>query len=318
MNLSSPVRVAVIGVGSLGQHHARLYSDIPEAELVVVVDTQRERAAAVSERHGCGFCEDFREVIGRVDAVSLAVPTTLHAELGTVLLEQGVHVLVEKPIASDLGGADALIAAARRTASVLQVGHSERFNPAFEAVRNIVGEPQFFESHRLGVFVPRSLDIDVVLDLMIHDLDLILHVVRKPIREIRAVGIPVLTPRVDIANARIEFEGGCVANITASRVSRDKIRKLRFFQPHDYVSIDFNSRDVEVFSLTEIQGRPQIVRRDLQVGSREPLRGEIETFLRTVQFPDEPTLACSGPEGREALGLALRIIGEMECGRGVS
>jgi predicted dehydrogenase len=298
-----------VGVGSLGQHHARIHAESPATELVAVVDIRPERAREIAERHGCLACSDFREVLDKVDAVSLVVPTCAHSEVGVELLEAGVHVLVEKPIADSLEAADALIAAAQRSGSVLHVGHSERFNPALTAVREFVTQPRFFEAHRMGVFVPRSLDVDVVLDLMIHDLDLILHLSNQPIREIRAVGIPILTPRIDIANARLEFENGCVANITASRVSSEKTRKLRFFQPNDYVSIDFTKQDSKVFSLVE--GR-KIIKREFDLEQDQPLRIEIEAFLAAVQGrKDGPIGACSGPEGRRALELALRLLNEM-------
>ena len=217
-------------MGALGEHHARIYSELSEAELVAVVDTREERAQRLADLCGCRSYSDYLEIVGAVDAVSLVVPTAEHARIGVDLLQRGMHVLVEKPIAKSTAEADLLIQAQREKGAVLHVGQSERFNPALLAVQPFISGPRFFEAHRLGVFVPRSLDIDVVLDLMIHDLDLILHFVKSPIREIRAVGIPVLSSRVDIANARLEFENGCVANVTASRVSTEKIRKLRLFR----------------------------------------------------------------------------------------
>ncbi len=303
------VKTAVVGVGALGGHHARIHAELTEAELVAAVDIRPERAEAMASRFGCQACTDYRDVIGQVDAVSLAVPTSEHARIGSELLRAGVHVLVEKPMAQDLAGADALIDAAAAASAVLQVGHSERFNPAVRAVRPLVRSPRFFEAHRLGVFVPRSLDIDVVLDLMIHDLDLILDWVAAPLAEIRAVGIPILTPRIDIANARLEFEDGCVANVTASRVSSEKVRKLRFFQLHDYVSIDFQARDAQMFSLLEEGDQRRISRRQFQIEPAEPLEGEIRAFLAAVRGePEGWELACTGQQGKRVLQVALELL----------
>lgn len=310
--MNTPVKVAVVGVGALGEHHARIYAESPLAELVAVVDVLPGRAAEIAARHGCRAWTDYRRALDAVQAVSVAVPTVLHAEVGCEFLRRGVHVLVEKPIANSLPAADALIRAQAESGAILRVGHSERFNPAVEAVQPFIGSPRFFEAHRLGVFVPRSLDIDVVLDLMIHDLDLILHWIGKPIAEIRAVGVPVLTPRVDIANARIEFEGGCVANVTASRVSAEKIRKLRFFQPSDYVSIDFQSQDVQMYSLTEEGSGRRIAARDLQISRGQPLMLELSAFLREVAGATGAAgPGCGGEEGKDALALALRVLEEI-------
>ncbi len=315
--MNSPLKVAVVGVGALGEHHARIYSELPEAELVAVVDVKPERATEIAQRHNCRALTDWRELLDLVEAVSLVAPTVLHAELGAALLRRGIHVLVEKPIADSLAGADALIEARERGGCVLRVGHSERFNPAATAIQELINRPLFFEAHRLGVFVPRSLDIDVVLDLMIHDLDLILHWVGEPIAEIRAVGVPVLTPRVDIANARIEFENGCVANVTASRVSADKVRKLRFFQPSDYVSIDFQAQDAQMYSLMEVGGEKRIVKRDLSIQREQPLKLEIQSFLAEVRagFDKPAVVGCAGQEGKAALGLALEVLGRIAATR---
>jgi predicted dehydrogenase len=309
--VSSPVRVAVIGVGALGSQHARIYHQLPEAELVAVVDVREERAREIAARYACPGYADFRQILSRVEAVSVAVPTEQHAMVGTEFLKRGVHVLVEKPIASALVEAEALLAAREKSATVLRVGQTERFNPALRAILPILTRPLFFEAHRLGVFVPRSLDIDVVLDLMIHDLDLVLKLAQSPVREIRGVGIPVLTPRIDIANARLEFDNGCVANLTASRVSREKVRKFRFFQPHDYVSLDFFKQEVEIFSLVQESGGRQVRERTLELVKGEPLRLEIESFLRAVRKESHGAdgfSACSGEEGVAALALALRIM----------
>ncbi len=310
--MSAPVKVAVVGVGALGEHHARIYAESPLAELTAVVDILPERASQVAARHGCRALTDYREAFDLAEAVSVAVPTVLHGEVGCQFLRRGVHTLVEKPIADSLPAADALIQAQADGGAILRVGHSERFNPAVAAVAGFVGHPRFFEAHRLGVFVPRSLDIDVVLDLMIHDLDLILHWVGQPIAEIRAVGVPVLTPRVDIANARIEFAGGCVANVTASRVSAEKIRKLRFFQPSDYVSIDFQTQEVQMYSLMQGDAGRRIAKRDLEIPRQQPLKLELESFLGEVRDGGQGVPSgCSGVEGKAALALALDILREI-------
>ncbi len=308
--MSAPVKVAVLGVGALGEHHARIYSELPEAELVAVVDSKPERAAEIASRHNCRALTDWRGALDLVEAVSLVAPTVLHAELGSEFLRRGLHVLVEKPVADSVAGADALIEAREQGGSVLRIGHSERFNPAVSAIEGRVTRPLFFEAHRLGVFVPRSLDIDVVLDLMIHDLDLILHWVGEPIAEIRAVGVPVLTRRVDIANARIEFDNGCVANVTASRVSADKVRKLRFFQPSDYISIDFQAQDAQMYSLMETGFGKSIVKRDLSIQREQPLKLELQSFLEEVRegFGKPAVVGCSAEEGKAALSLALEIL----------
>ena len=300
-------KVAVVGVGALGQHHARIYAELPEAELVGVVDPDADRAEKVAQKCNCPAFRDPAQVVDLAEAVSLAAPTENHAELGRKLLEQGIHLLVEKPIAGDLEGADLLIEEGYRQGVVLQVGHTERFNPALAPIRSLVTTPQFFEAHRLGVFVPRSLDVDVVLDLMIHDLDMILHLTKSEPKDLQAVGIPVLTPRVDIANARLEFENGCVANVTASRVSKEKIRKLRFFQPNDYISLDFHHQSVEMYSLVGDSSQKRIVEQTPEIVRVEPLRRELEAFLSAVRgIPD--SVACSGEEGRKALKVALAIL----------
>ncbi len=309
----SPIKTAVVGVGALGEHHARILAELEEAELVAVADVRAERAERFASQYGCRALHDFREVAGLAEAVCLAVPTSEHGRIGSELLSRGLHVLVEKPMAHDLAAADALIEAAERSGRILHVGHSERFNPAVLAVRPLVKAPLFFEAHRLGVFVPRSLDIDVVLDLMIHDLDLILQWVGRPLTEVRAVGIPILTPRVDIANARLEFDNGCVANVTASRVSAEKVRKLRFFQKHDYVSIDFQQRAAGMYSLVHEEGRPRIASRQFEIDRTEPLRGEIQAFLAAVRGDSEGgAVACTGLQGRRALEVALQLLSQMQ------
>jgi predicted dehydrogenase len=310
------VRVAVIGVGALGRHHARVYATLPEAELVGVADVAPGRAEEVARAHGTAAFDDFRRLLGRVDAVSVATPTTLHAEIGEAFLAAGTHVLVEKPIAADLADADRLIRAAEASGRVLQVGHVERFNPAVAAARELVRGPRFFEAHRMGIFAPRSLDVDVVLDVMIHDLDVLSLLVGQPVVSVQAVGIAILTRRIDIANARLTFAGGCVANVTASRVSMEKIRKLRLFQPGEYISLDYTLQQAAVFSLDRAAlasgglSPSAIVGRTVAPPRVEPLQAELAAFLAAARG-DGP-VGCTGSEGRSALDLALQIHAQAE------
>jgi predicted dehydrogenase len=253
------LRAAVIGVGHLGRHHARILGTLEGVELVAVVDTDRDRAAAVSSSTGAPALSDFREILDKVDAVSIAVPTELHHDIALPFLQRGVAALVEKPIARSLPEADALVSAARDSGAVLAVGQTERYNPAVAAVLPLVTSPRFIEVHRLGAFPDRSLDIDVVFDLMIHDLDIILALVRSDVQSIEAVGVPVLTSKYDIANARLRFASGCIANVTASRISKERVRKIRFFQPDAYISIDYAAQEVEGWRLVRRDGgRPSI------------------------------------------------------------
>ena len=295
------MKVAVVGVGHLGRHHARIYEEIPGTELLGVVDILPDRAAEVAQAHHTRAFSDYRELYGKVDAVSLAVPTTDHARIGVELLENGIDLLVEKPLAATLDQARLLIEAAARQGRILQTGNVERFNPVVTAAIEAATQPQFFEIHRLAAFSPRSLDIDVVLDLMIHDLDIVTHLVRSPVAEVRAVGIPILSRKADIANARVEFENGCVANLTASRVSYEKTRKLRFFQPHDYISVDYATQTGIIVSLR--MGR--VVERKLEPPNGEPLRIELESFVNSVRTRSAPVV--SGEDGLRALELAIRI-----------
>jgi predicted dehydrogenase len=295
------VKVAVIGVGHLGKQHARIYSNLEGVELVAVVDVLQPRALEIAGLYKTAAFTKYEDILGKVDAVSLAIPTVDHARVGVELLGQGIDVLVEKPIASTTRDGTALVESATRHHRILQVGHVERFNPVVAMAREVATRPQFFEIHRLAAFSPRSLDIDVVLDLMIHDLDIVLSLVPSTVREVRAVGIPVLSHKADIANARAEFEDGCVANLTASRVSFEKIRKLRFFQPHDYVSVDYASQQGSMVSLR--MGR--VTERKLDPAFQEPLKVELESFVDSVRTRQKP--AVTGDDGLRALELALRI-----------
>lgn len=306
------MRAVVIGVGRLGRHHARILASMPDVALAGVVDINAERAAHVAAEHQTAALRDWREAAGGVDVAIVAVPTESHAAVTEPLLDAGVHVLVEKPLARTVGEADRLLAAAARGRAVLAVGHSERFNPAVVAARPHVRDPRFIEVHRLGTFTERSLDVDVVLDLMIHDLDLILDIVPSEVEAVEAVGVPVLTPRVDIANARIRFANGCIANVTASRISREPTRKVRFFQRDAYVSIDTAEQKAELWRLVRPPGAPpRIDGGRLDVSRDEPLRGELEDFLRAIREGRPP--AVGGAQGRAALVLASRIVALMGC-----
>lgn len=292
-------KVAVIGVGHLGKQHARLYAEL--GCLAGIVDILEPRAQEIASQYNTMPYKDYRELFGKVDAVSIAVPTVNHAEIGMDFLDHGIDVLIEKPMASTVEQAKALMDAAARNKRILQVGHVERFNPVVAAAREAATKPQFFEIHRLAAFSPRSLDIDVVLDLMIHDIDIVLSLVPAPVREVRAVGIPVLSSKADIANARVEFEDGCVANFTASRVSFEKTRKLRFFQPHDYISVDYASQTGTMVSLR--MGR--VTERKLEPPNQEPLKLELMSFVDCVTKRGTPVV--SGQDGLRALELAMRI-----------
>ena len=300
------VRVAVVGVGEFGRNHARVYREIADVELVGVFDQDAARAQTVAAEFGTRAFPQLEAMQGCVDAVSVAVPTVDHAAVGCRLLEMDLDVLVEKPMASNLAQADALIDAAKRRNRILQVGHVERFNPAVLAVEPVVNQPLFFEVHRLGVFTPRSLDVDVVYDVMIHDLDILLTLVKQPVTEVKAVGIPVITDKVDIAHARLEFSGGAVANVTASRVSTERVRKMRFFQHHEYISLDYARRDALRISVKKPGPQPEFAFEKLPAQPVEPLRAELEDFIGAVRTRREPR--TSGATGRAALELAERVM----------
>ena len=330
-----PINVVVIGVGAFGRNHARVYHELEEAgsvRLVGVVDPDTARADAVAREFKCkafGSVDQMLSTHSEVQAASVAVPTILHLEVARNLMEAGIDVLIEKPVAATLGEADELLRLASAHKRVAQVGHLERFNPAVRATLPLINRPMFFEVHRLSVFSPRSLDVDVVLDLMIHDLDVVLTFVKSKVKEIRAVGLPILSGKVDIANVRIEFESGCVANFTASRVSTERVRKLRFFQPGQYISIDYGRQDVLVFSVgdsaaathpfaesakewatpTRASANPQISMAKPTVSSEEPLLAEIKAFLQSVRERSLPVVSLE--DGRRALELGLAILAEI-------
>ena len=300
------IRVAVAGCGEFGRNHARVYREMETAKLTGVFDKDPARAAAFAQEFQTKAFSTLEEMKGQVDAASVAVPTIAHAEVGCRLMELGIDVLVEKPIAKDLADADALLATAKKFARILQVGHVERFNPAVLAVEPILNRPLFFEVHRLGVFTPRSLDVDVIYDLMIHDLDILLSLVGEPVIEVKAVGIPVLSDKVDIAHARLEFAGGAVANVTASRVSTERVRKVRFFQQHEYISLDYARRDALRVGVKRPGPEPEFAFEKLPCSGVEPLRAELEAFLEAVRTRKEPK--TNGAAGRAALELATRVM----------
>jgi predicted dehydrogenase len=301
-----PLRVAAIGAGHLGRHHARLLATLPHVVLVAAVDLLPDRARAAAESTGAEALTDPQALYGRVDAVTVAVPTADHLAVARPFLERGVHVLVEKPMASSLAEADELVALARASGATLAVGHTERFNPAIQAALPILRTPRFIEVHRLSGFPERSLDIDVVFDVMIHDLDIILAVDRTEVTGVEAIGVPVLTPKIDIANARVKFASGCIANITASRISKDKVRKMRFFQPDMYASIDCAAQELEVWRLQPQAGdRPQISGGPVPVVSAEPLKQELADFVDAIRAGRAPVV--TGDDGRRALALATRV-----------
>jgi predicted dehydrogenase len=291
------IRIAVVGAGQFGQNHCRVVRQSARAELAAIVDTDPSRAPIT----------DFRELEGKVDAAIVAVPTTGHADVGCWLLEHGIDVLVEKPIAPDIESADHLIDAAERSSRILQVGHLERFNPAVLALESRTTLPLFFEIHRLSVFSPRSLDVDVILDLMIHDIDIVLSLVRAEPEEIRGAGISILSPKVDIANVRLQFANGCVANLTASRVSTDRVRKLRLFQPRQYISLDYARQEALVFAVGDNR---QISCQPLQVTRAEPLQLQFDAFLDSIKTRKCPK--TSGRAARRTLGIGLSILDKIK------
>ncbi|MCZ7624869.1 MAG: UDP-N-acetyl-D-glucosamine dehydrogenase [Candidatus Methylomirabilota bacterium] len=310
-----PVRVGVVGVGYVGHHHARIYSELPNVELVGVVDIDDNRLHEVGQRHQVRLCRDYRELMKRVDAVSVAVPTLLHYPIAKEFLECGVDVLVEKPIAQYPAQADELVEIARDDDRIFQVGHSERFNGAVKALRTVVRNPGFIECHRLGPFAHRNIDVDVVLDLMIHDIDIVLNLIKSPVTEVTAVGVPVISDQVDIANARLQFESGCVANLTASRVSVERVRRVRIFQRDTVISLDYSQQEIAIYHRipgtggTAIEAVRTIVREDIVIDKAEPLRVELESFIECVRTRKRPLV--SGEEGRDALKVASQIVEQL-------
>jgi predicted dehydrogenase len=328
-NRSDALRVGVAGAGAFGRNHARVYRDLQadpaqEVQFLGIADLDYARAQAVAADFGTQAFHSLDEMVAAgVQAASVAVPTVAHPEVAGQLMRSGVDVLIEKPLAANVSEADELIELARQHGRIAQAGHLERFNPAVRATIPLLTQPMFFEVHRLSVFTPRSLDVDVILDLMIHDLDVVLAFAKSPVREIRAVGLPILSKKVDIANVRLEFESGCVANFTASRVSTERIRKLRFFQPHQYISLDYSRQDVLVLTVDDSDAEPTeldpfnpasvaasafsgITPSKPKVEPQEPLRTELSSFLNAVRERSTPEVTLE--DGRNALTLAVQIV----------
>jgi predicted dehydrogenase len=319
--LSRPIRIGVVGVGSLGYHHVRILRDVPGAQLVGFYEQGADRAATVSAELGVQAATSLTELLDKVDAVTVVVPTPAHHAVAKAALERGKHVLIEKPIAVSLDEADELLALARRVGVIVQTGHVERFNRAIRAALPYVSSPRFIESNRLAPFNPRGSDVAVVLDLMIHDIDLVRTVIGSHVTSLEAVGVPVLTPFVDIANARLTFDSGAVANITASRVSRDRTRKLRMFQASGYISLDLGTGSGEFYRLRSDLDLPSlskapraiddfVERIPLEAPDGEPLRLEFESFVAAIQGAGP--VVVTGEDGREALAVALGIVREIE------
>jgi predicted dehydrogenase len=303
----TPLRAGVIGVGHLGQHHARLYASLPEAQLIGVTDQSVERAQSIADRHGVRVFRTIDELLPHVDVVSVAVPTSGHYAVAKACLQAGKHVLIEKPIAATPAEAQELVQLAKQRGCCIQVGHSERFNPVMALMRPYIGRPVFIECHRLSSFSERGTDVDVVLDLMIHDLDLVLSLSPGPVEEVRAAGVAVLSPAIDIANARIQFQSGCVANLTSSRVSTNKMRRLRLFQRDNYLSIDFQTRQGMICRRSAKEGeRPTVEVEQLQGGDEEPLKLQLESFLHAASTGTKPMV--SGEDGAAAVEVAHQVL----------
>jgi predicted dehydrogenase len=319
LSSKSPISVAVVGVGVFGRNHARVYKELElqgePVRLLGVVDPDIGRADAVAREFGCKAFSSVPQMLtthSELQAASVAAPTMQHLPVARELMNAGVDVLIEKPLAATLAEADEMVDLAAKRKRIAQVGHLERFNPAVRATLPILTRPMFFEVHRLSVFTPRSLDVDVVLDLMIHDLDIVLAFAKSSVKEVRAVGLPILSGKVDIANVRLELESGCIANFTASRVSTERVRKLRFFQPRQYVSLDYGRQEVLVFTVGEGASsgtpsvNPQIAVSKPPVASEEPLHAELKSFLHAVRERSAPVVPLE--DGRRALALALEIV----------
>jgi predicted dehydrogenase len=320
LSSQTPISVAVVGVGVFGRNHARVYKELEmqgePVRLLGVVDPDLNRADAVANEFGCKGFSSVQQMLtthSELQAASVASSTVHHFSVASELMQAGVDVLIEKPLAATLAEAEQLVALAAKQKRIAQVGHLERFNPAVRATIPLLTQPMFFEVHRLSVFTPRSLDVDVVLDLMIHDLDIVLAFAKSPVKEVRAVGLPILSGKVDIANVRLELESGCIANFTASRVSTERVRKLRFFQPRQYVSLDYGRQEVLVFTVgpdgaaqSSPSANPQIGVTKPPVASEEPLYAELKSFLRAVR--ERSTTEVPLEDGRRALALALEIV----------
>lgn len=307
--MNKKIKVAVIGAGYLGEHHARIYSamqrDGENIELAGVVDTDKERADSIAAKYNTKAYYDYKDLLGKVKAVSIASPTVLHYQIAIDFIRRNSDVLIEKPITTTTSQASSLILEAETRGVLIQVGHIERFNPAFRIMSEYIQKPRFIEAHRTGPFVGRATDVNVILDLMIHDIDIILNLVKSDVTDIRAVGTPVLTNHIDIANARIEFSNGCIADLTASRVSKEKMRKTRIFQPDAYLSIDYAQQSLTVCRRIIEENSPKIIEEKITPEKEEPLSSELKSFINAVENGKTPVV--SGRDGRDALSIALRV-----------
>lgn len=305
------IKIGVVGIGHLGKYHLQKYQKLENCEIVGVADTMLERAQAAAKNYGCFASADYRDLLDKIDALSIAVPTGEHFKVAADFLAAGIDVLIEKPICSTVSEADRLIELARQKNLILQVGFVERFNPAVMALEKVITKPVFIEVHRLHPFFERGTDVDVILDLMIHDLDIVLKFVNSKVKSLEAVGVPVLSGKIDISNVRLSFDSGCIANITASRISAKTMQKIRFFSPEGYHAVDCQKR--EIISLNKIinsEGRQQIVQNNIEVGSHDPLEEEIRSFVEAVRNRTRPLV--SGEDARESLNLAVEIVDKMK------
>jgi predicted dehydrogenase len=308
--VKSKLRLGVVGVGYFGQFHAEKYHQMPEVELVGLADINRSRSREIANRFNTNAFHNYEDLYDKVDAVSIAVPTPIHYQVAKDFFNRGVDILLEKPITVTLREADELIDMAHKNQLIFQVGHQERFNAAFMALERILVDPMFIESQRLSPFLPRAAGVDVVLDLMIHDIQIILSMLDSPIQSIQAVGVPIVSPNLDIANARIEFENGCIANVTASRVSREKMRKIDIFQPTAYFSIDYVSQRITVLSKDDKGRSEPIFAEDIKITKNDPLELQIQSFVERVRDRKKPLV--SGVDGKKALEVALRITDQIQ------
>lgn len=299
------IKVAVVGVGALGQHHVRVLSSLEDCKLECVVDVNLDRAKEIAEKYKINFLGDYKE-LKDIETVVISAPTTYHREIANYFLERGLTVFCEKPLASSLKDCDSIVETAEKFKAKLLVGHIEHFNPAVEVIFKEVENPGFLEIHRLGVFTGRSLDVDVVYDLMIHDIEISLSLIKSKIEKIDAIGVAVLSNHIDIANARISYESGCVCNLTASRISRDKIRKLRLFEKNSYFSVDYSDQNIEAYKVVEDNGKKEIKKLEFNIEKKEPLKVELEHFLKVVKGIEEPKV--DGKSAREAVKVASEIV----------
>ncbi|MBI5406102.1 MAG: Gfo/Idh/MocA family oxidoreductase [Nitrospirae bacterium] len=303
---NNKIKMGVVGVGYLGEHHARIYSSMDQVELVGVADIDAGRADHIAAKYTTKAFHDYRELFGKAEAVSIAVPTVLHYPVALDFIRQNTDVLIEKPVTTTVEEAESLIREAAMRNVLVQVGHIERFNTAFRTLCTYLHHPRFIEAHRIGPYVGRGIDVDVILDLMIHDIDIILSIVKSELVDLRAVGIPVLTNHIDIANVRLEFADGCIANLTASRVSGEKMRKIRIFQSDTYISLDYGRQSMAIFRRIMENGIPKIVSEEISLEREEPLQVELTAFVEAVRNRTQPLV--TGMDGIEALKIALRII----------